>query len=548
MTTGMLPHHLPPSSLPGREDEPHAVPIGVDERLEPVLLDLFGEDRNLLVLGDAGCGKSNLLRLVVQGLIARHTPDEVVFAVVDPRRTLHDVVPDAYLADRGMLKGGAPDDPRIVVVVDDHHPESLVEFLTFIRAGEGHGLYFVVAGRTLDDPAPQAIREAGTTTLVMSTSQPYPPHDPGPQPPGRGLWIPRGGGERLVQIAFPGTENPAPAPPPSWGNSPRPTKQPPPKPQTPPPSAHIRSEPQAPSRLTPKASRPTPQPSHPTPEAPRPAPAPPHPAPEASRPAPEPSRPVPEMSRPASEPERTAPRSRLRRHRTALNIGVGVVLGGLVSGVTVAALTSGGDGDEARGEPVPQASAAPSTAPAPPVPAPEPTTPVPSPSSSSRIDSETTDAERITVTEIFPWNRITLGGRAFQRDREQAVTCDTAADGAMSGALTAGGCRTVVRARYVDAAQGLTVTVGVAAMPDLNAARTANASSVPADPRNWFRALDDRPAPGQGTSIVKGRYVLYALAARSDGKPAADAGAALSATAGDFLGQISISIDARARR
>ena len=46
------------------------MPIGLDQSaLAPVVLDLFGRDQHLLVLGDNECGKTNLLRLVAQGLI-----------------------------------------------------------------------------------------------------------------------------------------------------------------------------------------------------------------------------------------------------------------------------------------------------------------------------------------------------------------------------------------------------------------------------------------------------------------------------------------------
>src|SRR5699024_1977066 len=65
----VLPHTLPVGSLPTQETEPRTVPIGVDERaLAPVMLDLFERDQNLLVLGDGESGKTNLLRLISEGL------------------------------------------------------------------------------------------------------------------------------------------------------------------------------------------------------------------------------------------------------------------------------------------------------------------------------------------------------------------------------------------------------------------------------------------------------------------------------------------------
>ncbi len=51
--------------LPSPSAEPHRIPIGVDQdSLSPALLDLFGTDQHLLILGDNECGKTNLLKLI----------------------------------------------------------------------------------------------------------------------------------------------------------------------------------------------------------------------------------------------------------------------------------------------------------------------------------------------------------------------------------------------------------------------------------------------------------------------------------------------------
>lgn len=71
--------------------------LGVDEaELRTTFVDLFGDDQHLLVLGDAGSGKTNVLRLLVRDLTSRFTDDQLVFAVMDVRRTLLDVVPEDY--------------------------------------------------------------------------------------------------------------------------------------------------------------------------------------------------------------------------------------------------------------------------------------------------------------------------------------------------------------------------------------------------------------------------------------------------------------------
>ncbi|GAB3439188.1 type VII secretion protein EccC [Streptomonospora sediminis] len=242
----VLPHQLPATTLPGPAAEPTRVPIGVDEQgLDPVLLDLFDRDQNLLVLGDSECGKTNLLRLVAEGLMARYTSGQVVFAVMDPRRTLRNVIPEEYLGGYASnarvcaglaggvakeLEGRMPDDaesdpaesgpasgPRIVVLVDDYDllttagQKPLTPFVPFVSNGRDIGLHFVVArrvagaGRGLYDPLVQAMREVGTSSLLMSgdraEGQLFPKVYASAQPPGRGRWIRRGRSPQLMQTA-----------------------------------------------------------------------------------------------------------------------------------------------------------------------------------------------------------------------------------------------------------------------------------------------------------------------------------------------------------
>jgi ESX secretion system protein EccC len=68
------------------------IPFAIEEhRLEVVELDLFEGSPHLLVLGDAECGKTSLLRLLARQLAARHPPEEVALLVVDLRRSLLDL-------------------------------------------------------------------------------------------------------------------------------------------------------------------------------------------------------------------------------------------------------------------------------------------------------------------------------------------------------------------------------------------------------------------------------------------------------------------------
>lgn len=245
----VLPHILEPHALPGPAAEPTRVPIGLDQSaLAPVLLDLFQHDQHLLVLGDSECGKTNLLRTVAHGLIDRYGEDELVFAVMDPRRSLRGVVPEEFNGGyaynpklcMGLSMGIAtelekrlPDEnarledlepgnwgkgPRIVVLVDDYDvlttagQSPLAAFLPYIPSAVDIGLHFVLtrrvagASRGMYEPLVQGLRESGASALLMagdrSEGQLFPGVYASQQAPGRGVFIRRGQPNRLIQTVY----------------------------------------------------------------------------------------------------------------------------------------------------------------------------------------------------------------------------------------------------------------------------------------------------------------------------------------------------------
>ncbi|WP_329195804.1 MULTISPECIES: type VII secretion protein EccCa [unclassified Streptomyces] len=245
----VLPHVLEPHLLPGPAAEPKRVPIGLDQQaLAPVLVDLFGHDQHLLVLGDSECGKTNLLATIAGGLIERYGEEELVFAVMDPRRGLRGVVPEelnggyAYNAKlcAGLSAGIAtelerrmPDDtapledlepgswgggPRIVVLVDDYDvlttagQSPLAPFLPYVPSAADIGLHFVLtrrvagASRGMYEPLVQGLRESGASALVMagdrSEGQLLPGVYASQQPAGRGVLVRRGQSSRLIQTVY----------------------------------------------------------------------------------------------------------------------------------------------------------------------------------------------------------------------------------------------------------------------------------------------------------------------------------------------------------
>ncbi|MGW0737012.1 type VII secretion protein EccCa [Streptomyces sp. NPDC002851] len=245
----VLPTQLPAAKLPSPAAEPRRVPIGVDQDgLAPVTLDLFGSDQHLLILGDDECGKTNLLKLVVDQLTARYTDEELVFGVFDPRRGLRGLVPEPYRGGyayniklaNALATGIAteldkrmPDEsvnhdtltslttfsgPRIVILIDDYDilttagQQPLEPFLPYISSAQDIGLHFVLArrvagaSRALYEPLLTTLRESGSTALVMTGDRSEGPLLPGlyaaQQPPGRGMLARRGRRHQLVQTAL----------------------------------------------------------------------------------------------------------------------------------------------------------------------------------------------------------------------------------------------------------------------------------------------------------------------------------------------------------
>ncbi len=242
----MLPDVFPAAGLPTAEQAPAAVPFGIDETtLSPVSLD-FSADPHFLVLGDMESGKSNLLRLAAEGIVARYPPDRARLIVIDYRRSLLDagdsehrigyaasssaaasLVADAReaLLERLPSASLTADELRarswwkgadLYLIVDDYDlvagaSNPLLPMVDLLPQARDIGLHLILArsaggaGRAMFEPVVQRLREMGTPTLLMSASK-----DEGqlfgikPQalPAGRGYLVARRGAPRLVQTAL----------------------------------------------------------------------------------------------------------------------------------------------------------------------------------------------------------------------------------------------------------------------------------------------------------------------------------------------------------
>ena len=236
----LLPEVLDPVELPDALDEPELVPLGLrQDTMAPAMLDL-ARDQHLLVLGDTRTGKTTLLRGIIDGLVQRSGPEELVVALYDVRGGLAEACPDDYLGGRATNatlavglstaiatelekrsdatgQGASAVGPRVLVVVDDYDilasggTDPLRPLLPYLPAARDMRLHVVLtrpvagASRALYDPVLQALRDTGGSGFLMagerSEGQVFPGLYAEQLPPGRGRWVRRGERPRLVQIA-----------------------------------------------------------------------------------------------------------------------------------------------------------------------------------------------------------------------------------------------------------------------------------------------------------------------------------------------------------
>ncbi|MCO5968792.1 type VII secretion protein EccCa [Actinoallomurus sp. WRP6H-15] len=247
----LLPDVLPVAELPSIADTGRRIPIGIDEdTLSPVMLD-FEADAHFVVVGDTESGKSNLLRMIAEGVVARHTPQEARVIFIDYRRALLDtadtehrigyaasstaagpMIQDVHeaLVARLPTPDLTPEQLRtrswwhgsdLYLIVDDYDlvatsNNPLMPLVDLLPQARDIGLHVIIgramggASRALYDPVIQRIKEMASPALVMSGNRDegvlFGDVRPRALPPGRGYFVERRTGTRLIQTAFLGAE------------------------------------------------------------------------------------------------------------------------------------------------------------------------------------------------------------------------------------------------------------------------------------------------------------------------------------------------------
>ncbi len=213
----LLPDLVPAASLRaswrgGQAGSATAVPIGLsDIDLEQIGIDLADGDPHVLVIGDAGAGKTVFLRTLIRGLAASCDPNQVRFMLVDYRRGLVDALPAEYVgayAGDGLAAGeyaaqlaaklaermpppGLPaaalrardwwTGPELYLVADDYdlvatgHASPLGALADYVPHARETGLHIILARRVsgwtramTSDQLLARIRDLGTTGLILS--------------------------------------------------------------------------------------------------------------------------------------------------------------------------------------------------------------------------------------------------------------------------------------------------------------------------------------------------------------------------------------------
>lgn len=244
---------LLPRVVAARDVVPHPtnhalVPVGLEEStVETHYFDLLDRDSNVIILGDGESGKTSILTYLVNQMMARHTPDELVLAVFDPRRSLRDVFPEEYVGGYassvaiagGLLKGMLPDldsriprtvesqdsasamegKARVLMVMDDYDVLSSAgaNLLADLRrhVALGPEIKFQIfltrrvqgAGRSMYEAGFSALRDSGAVGIQLSGDRSEGTLlgnvRPSKMPPGRGIVVRAGRPPEVVQFVQP---------------------------------------------------------------------------------------------------------------------------------------------------------------------------------------------------------------------------------------------------------------------------------------------------------------------------------------------------------
>ena len=239
----LLPSVLRFADLPALETQ-RGYALGLDEEFDPVYWSP-GADQHLLIFGEEQSGKTTLLANLLRQISARSGTDQARFVIFDGRRQLLDIDyrPDQLIASATTAQDaanvvtanldrlhrrmpvasastaeiarrawwGSPAD--IFLVVDDYErfagSNPLAPLLPLLDHAGDIGFHLIIArqargaSRAMYDGVYTRLRDTGSPAVVLSGPEPegviYGKTRAQPRPPGRGIWVPRRGPDRIIQ-------------------------------------------------------------------------------------------------------------------------------------------------------------------------------------------------------------------------------------------------------------------------------------------------------------------------------------------------------------
>ncbi|WP_199849647.1 type VII secretion protein EccCa [Blastococcus sp. Marseille-P5729] len=242
----MLPDVLPYADLPVAA--PQGIALGIGESdLMPVYADMTGES-HLILFGDSETGKSAFLRAFADQVARRFDTEEARIIALDYRRSLLGAISEPHLLAYGTSSAMATDmikeisdvmrsrlpgpdvtpdqlrarswwrGPELYLIVDDYdlvaagNPNPMLPIVEFLSQARDVGLHLVMtrrsggAGRALFEPVLMRLRELSTPGILLSGDRDEGAlignTRPSQQPPGRGWYVTRKEGARLVQLGY----------------------------------------------------------------------------------------------------------------------------------------------------------------------------------------------------------------------------------------------------------------------------------------------------------------------------------------------------------
>lgn len=244
----MLPERVDYSALiSGKESSENGLVGLAESTLQPVRFDFDAGQRHLLIVGDAGSGKTTTVRTLLREVVRNKEPGEVMFGVFDPRRSLIGECPVEFLGEYAgtrpnaeiLAKGIAKElerrlpptnvtpeqlrdkswwqGPEIYLILDDsEHYEGnqnpLRPIVPYLAHAADIGLHVWVTRRSAGvsrsayDPLVQGIRDNGANGVLLSGDRQegalWPKTYLQQLPPGRALFVRGSRRTELIQVAY----------------------------------------------------------------------------------------------------------------------------------------------------------------------------------------------------------------------------------------------------------------------------------------------------------------------------------------------------------